>query len=154
MCARSLLERDVIVDWRPKAGVRLSPHFYTTDEELDVAVAAIDERARRLGVHYAPEVEMKTVIEALSICLIAVWRAQPGACAGFARHSVPHFTRGSRLGSRRRPRHDGILSGREALHRNQSLADAVLDAAGCVRRDQDGDRGAQLVGSGENPGKQ
>jgi len=42
VCAQ-LLERDVIVDWRPKAGVRLSPHFYTTDDELDVAVAAIDE---------------------------------------------------------------------------------------------------------------
>jgi len=42
VCAR-LLERDVIVDWRPKAGVRLSPHFYTKDEELDVAVAAVDE---------------------------------------------------------------------------------------------------------------
>ena len=42
VCAR-LLARDVIVDWRPKAGVRLSPHFYTVDEELDVAVAAIEE---------------------------------------------------------------------------------------------------------------
>jgi kynureninase len=42
VCAR-LLERDVIVDWRPKAGVRLSPHFYTTDAELDVAVTTIDE---------------------------------------------------------------------------------------------------------------
>jgi kynureninase len=42
VCAR-LLERDVIVDWRPKAGVRLSPHFYTADQELDVAVAAIEE---------------------------------------------------------------------------------------------------------------
>jgi kynureninase len=42
VCAR-LLERDVIVDWRPKAGVRLSPHFYTKDEELDIAIAAIDE---------------------------------------------------------------------------------------------------------------
>jgi kynureninase len=42
VCAR-LLERDVLVDWRPKAGVRLSPHFYTTEEELDIAVAAVDE---------------------------------------------------------------------------------------------------------------
>jgi kynureninase len=42
VCAR-LLARDVIVDWRPKAGVRLSPHFYTVDEELDVAVTAIEE---------------------------------------------------------------------------------------------------------------
>jgi len=42
VCAR-LLDRGVLVDWRPKAGVRLSPHFYTTDEEIVTAVAAIDE---------------------------------------------------------------------------------------------------------------
>ena len=48
VCAR-LLERDVIVDWRPKAGVRLSPHFYTKDEELDIAIAAIDEIVGRLA---------------------------------------------------------------------------------------------------------
>jgi kynureninase len=38
-----LLARDILVDWRPKAGVRMSPHFYTKDEELDTAVAAVDE---------------------------------------------------------------------------------------------------------------
>jgi len=42
VCAR-LLERDILVDWRPKAGVRFSPHFYTNDEELDVAIAAVEE---------------------------------------------------------------------------------------------------------------
>ena len=42
VCAR-LLERDILVDWRPKAGVRFSPHFYTKDEELDVAIAAVEE---------------------------------------------------------------------------------------------------------------
>jgi kynureninase len=42
VCAR-LLERDILVDWRPNAGVRLSPHFYTKDEELDVAIAAVEE---------------------------------------------------------------------------------------------------------------
>ncbi len=31
--------RDVVVDFRPGAGVRLSPHFYTRDRELDEAVA-------------------------------------------------------------------------------------------------------------------
>jgi len=31
---RELLRREVIVDFRPGAGVRISPHFYTTDEEL------------------------------------------------------------------------------------------------------------------------
>jgi kynureninase len=40
---RQLLQRDILVDWRPKAGVRMSPHFYTLDEELDTAIAAVDE---------------------------------------------------------------------------------------------------------------
>jgi len=42
VCAR-LLARDILVDWRPNAGVRMSPHFYTKDDELDTAVAAVDE---------------------------------------------------------------------------------------------------------------
>jgi kynureninase len=40
---RELLRRDILVDWRPKAGVRLSPHFYTRDEELETAIAAVEE---------------------------------------------------------------------------------------------------------------
>ena len=40
---RELLKRDVLVDWRPKAGVRMSPHFYNTDEEIDKAVATVNE---------------------------------------------------------------------------------------------------------------
>ena len=35
---RELVRREVIVDYRPGAGVRLSPHFYTTDDELEVAI--------------------------------------------------------------------------------------------------------------------
>lgn len=38
-----LLARDIIIDYRPQAGIRVSPHFYTKDEELDVIFAAIDE---------------------------------------------------------------------------------------------------------------
>jgi kynureninase len=38
-----LLRRNVLVDWRPKAGVRMSPHFYNTNDELDYAVAAVEE---------------------------------------------------------------------------------------------------------------
>ncbi len=38
---RELLAREIIVDFRPKAGVRFSPHFYNTDEEVDVALAAV-----------------------------------------------------------------------------------------------------------------
>jgi kynureninase len=33
-----LLARDVLVDFRPKGGVRLSPHFYNRDEEIDFAL--------------------------------------------------------------------------------------------------------------------
>ncbi|MGD8331384.1 MAG: aminotransferase class V-fold PLP-dependent enzyme [Acidobacteriota bacterium] len=41
--SRALLARDILIDFRPGAGIRLSPHFYTTDEEIDRAVAAIAE---------------------------------------------------------------------------------------------------------------
>jgi kynureninase len=41
--AQALLARDVIVDYRPGAGIRVAPHFYTSDGELDAAVGAIDE---------------------------------------------------------------------------------------------------------------
>jgi len=41
--AQLLLSRNVIVDFRPGAGIRIAPHFYTTDSELDHAVALIDE---------------------------------------------------------------------------------------------------------------
>jgi len=40
---RELLRRDILVDWRPNAGVRMSPHFYNTDAELEAAVAAVEE---------------------------------------------------------------------------------------------------------------
>lgn len=33
-----LINREFIVDFRPGAGVRISPHFYTTDEELDLVI--------------------------------------------------------------------------------------------------------------------
>jgi kynureninase len=41
--ANELLRRDILVDWRPSAGVRMSPHFYTTDEELHTAISAVEE---------------------------------------------------------------------------------------------------------------
>jgi kynureninase len=40
---RELLKRDILVDYRPKAGVRMSPHFYNTDEELEIAIDAVEE---------------------------------------------------------------------------------------------------------------
>jgi len=41
--ARELNERDVVVDYRPGVGIRLAPHFYTADAELESCFEAIDE---------------------------------------------------------------------------------------------------------------
>jgi kynureninase len=36
-----LLRRDILVDFRPGAGIRIAPHFYTTDEELERSIYEI-----------------------------------------------------------------------------------------------------------------
>ena len=36
---KELMRREFIVDYRPGAGVRISPHFYTKDEELELVIA-------------------------------------------------------------------------------------------------------------------
>jgi len=36
---RELLAQDILVDYRPKAGVRVSPHFYNREEECDFTLA-------------------------------------------------------------------------------------------------------------------
>jgi len=38
-----LIKRNILVDWRPNAGVRFAPHFYNRDEELELAIGAVDE---------------------------------------------------------------------------------------------------------------
>jgi kynureninase len=38
-----LLARNILVDYRPKAGVRLSPHFYNREEECDFTLAQMEE---------------------------------------------------------------------------------------------------------------
>jgi kynureninase len=43
---QELLAREIMVDFRPKAGVRLSPHFYNRDEEIDFALDQISEILR------------------------------------------------------------------------------------------------------------
>jgi kynureninase len=35
---QELVRREIICDYRPGAGIRLSPHFYTKDEELELAI--------------------------------------------------------------------------------------------------------------------
>jgi kynureninase len=42
VCAE-LLKRDILVDWRPNAGVRFSPHFYNSDQELETGIAAVED---------------------------------------------------------------------------------------------------------------
>lgn len=49
---KALAGREILVDYRPGAGIRISPHFYTTDEELlhclDAIVDIVEKKA------YAP----------------------------------------------------------------------------------------------------
>jgi len=40
---RELLARDILVDYRPKAGVRISPHFYNREDECDFTHAQMEE---------------------------------------------------------------------------------------------------------------
>ena len=40
--AQYLLARDILIDYRPNAGIRVAPHFYTRDDELESVVAEID----------------------------------------------------------------------------------------------------------------
>ena len=47
---RELLKRDILVDYRPQAGVRFSPHFYTKDEEIDAAIAAVEDILKERAV--------------------------------------------------------------------------------------------------------
>jgi kynureninase len=41
--SRELLAREIMIDYRPKAGIRLSPHFYNRMQECDFALAQIEE---------------------------------------------------------------------------------------------------------------
>lgn len=46
--SRLLLAEDVLCDFRPGAGIRLSPHFYSTGEECDRAIDALAAHAAGL----------------------------------------------------------------------------------------------------------
>ena len=41
--AQHLIAQDILVDYRVGAGIRVAPHFYTRDDELEHCVAAIDD---------------------------------------------------------------------------------------------------------------
>jgi selenocysteine lyase/cysteine desulfurase len=38
---RRLDRRDVLCDWRPGVGLRLGPHFYNTDEDIERGLTEI-----------------------------------------------------------------------------------------------------------------
>ena len=43
---KTLAKREILVDFRPGAGIRVSPHFYTTDDELLACLDAMVEIAK------------------------------------------------------------------------------------------------------------
>ena len=43
--AKELIRREFIIDYRPGAGIRISPHFYTTDNELELVI----EEMKKIG---------------------------------------------------------------------------------------------------------
>ena len=42
---KELSRRDFLADYRPGAGIRVAPHFYTKDEELDLIIREIRKLA-------------------------------------------------------------------------------------------------------------
>jgi len=45
--SRELLARDILIDYRPQAGIRISPHFYNREEECDFALSQMEEILQR-----------------------------------------------------------------------------------------------------------
>ena len=45
--AKTLNATGFLCDWRPQSGIRMSPHFYTSDEEIERFMAEVD-RLRRV----------------------------------------------------------------------------------------------------------
>ncbi len=41
--SRELLARDIVIDYRADAGIRISPHFYNSDAEVHAALDAVEE---------------------------------------------------------------------------------------------------------------
>jgi kynureninase len=44
--AKTLNARDFVVDYRPGVGIRLSPHFYNTMDEIDAIMAELTDIVR------------------------------------------------------------------------------------------------------------
>jgi len=41
--ARDLIRREIIIDYRPDAGIRISPHFYNNEDDIDDAMKVLDD---------------------------------------------------------------------------------------------------------------
>ena len=41
--SKDLLRRNIIIDYRPDAGIRISPHFYNNEDDVDDAMKVLDE---------------------------------------------------------------------------------------------------------------
>jgi kynureninase len=44
-----LRNRRYLCDWRPRSGLRASPHFYTSDDEIHRFIEELDHVRRQLG---------------------------------------------------------------------------------------------------------
>ena len=42
---QELARREILVDYRPQAGIRIAPHFYTTDDEVEHTVKQLSQIA-------------------------------------------------------------------------------------------------------------
>jgi kynureninase len=45
----ALLASDVLLDFRPNVGLRLAPHFYTRDDEVDLVMRRVRDEVRKAG---------------------------------------------------------------------------------------------------------
>jgi len=41
-----LIDREILCDYRPNAGIRMSPHFFNTEAEMEHAIRTLRELAR------------------------------------------------------------------------------------------------------------
>ncbi len=58
--SRTLKARGFIVDYRPPVGIRISPHFYNTTDEVDRIMAEIDEIVRTGRYERGPRTSLVT----------------------------------------------------------------------------------------------
>ena len=40
--SHELLRQEIVIDYRPGAGIRMAPHFYNTEEEIDRAMHTLE----------------------------------------------------------------------------------------------------------------